>query len=131
MNMFKVAITVFLTGLLIMIFSASQIVLGLTGNTSPIKIINYENKQSADTSNSNNGILDLLPQDLKERFSEARNATQTTLNLPVNMISDILNYVIYYFLWQFMLTFGYKIASLGILLLNSSKNDKPKNNETL
>ncbi len=104
-------------GILLMIFATSQIIMVFTGRATPIKIFKTEESSTQGTGSFN-------PQELIKQFQDTN--TQGS-SLPTQMpnvqlidtkaLNDILNLTVYYLIMQFLLSLGYKLASLGIQLL--------------
>lgn len=103
-------------GIITMIFATSQIILVFTGRAKPIKLFNYETESSESAGSFN-------PQDLLKQFQNQTEQSSIPSAMPnVQLIdpkalNDILNLTVYYLIMQFLLSLGFKFASLGIQLL--------------
>ncbi len=101
----KVGYILLVAGILIMIYSATQIITIFTGKAEPLQIIQYEMPKQTTTSNS---VL---------------NQMQGGGSLPMpqlfdsEAINEILNLSLYYFIMQFLMGLGYKFSSLGVSML--------------
>lgn len=103
-------------GLLLMTFATIQIVLVFTGRAKPMEIFNYDS--TADPTNS------FDPQALMQQFQNPDGQTSTIPSSFPNVqlidpkaLNDILNLAVYFVIMQFLLSMGFKLASLGIQLL--------------
>ena len=100
-----------IAGILTMIFSFFQIIQVLTGNAKPLRIF------SQNTINTEKVLPDT------STFLDQLQLGTSELKLPEMQIIDpevvnsFLNMLFYYLIMQFLLSFGYKIATLGTQML--------------
>lgn len=123
-------------GIIIMIFATIQIISVFTGRANPISFFQYEEKSS---SNSNLDVNSLLNQLQKSSEVSGLNIDSTP-NFQLfdpKLINQILNLAVYYLIMQFLLSLGFKFASLGVQLVRpihvNMKNrllESSKNNNT-
>ncbi len=105
-----------ISGILIMLFATSQIVMVFTGKATPMKLFKADENSTEPTNSFN-------PQELLKQFQDPNN-TQTAPTAMPNVqlidskaLNDILNLTVYYLIMQFLLSLGFKFASLGMQLL--------------
>ncbi len=94
-------------GICIMLFALVNIYLLFTSKIQPIQIF--------DTKGISFDLNSLLPQ-LPEGVSVG-NKSQGMELIPSNTINQTLNLSAHFFLMSFVMTFGYKLASLGVMLV--------------
>ena len=106
-----------IVGILIMIFAASQIIMVFTDRAKPMQLFQAD-ENSTSSPNSFN------PQELLKQFQNqdsSQSPFQTQMPsiqlINTNALNKILNLTVYYLIMQFLLGFGFKLASLGIQLL--------------
>ena len=116
--------TLLITGILIMIFATIQIITVITGKATPIEF--FSNK----TDITNNSSNSLNPEDLLKQIQGGGNNSEFNVGQMPNvqlidpkMLNDILNLTLYYFIMQFLLSLGFKLASLGTQLLRPIQVD--------
>lgn len=92
-------------GIIVMIYSATQIISVFTGKAKPIQVVDIEAPEQSSTSN--------------DVFSQLQG--DATLPMPQLFdpaaLNEILNLSIYYFIMQFLLGLGFKFSSLGVSML--------------
>lgn len=100
-------------GILVMIISLIQIVSVMSGGSIPLHIFKYSETANSDGSS---GVFDPLnPTSLLDSLNSG---DLSSINLiDPRVITDLLNIIVYYLILQFVMGFGYKIASLGVQLL--------------
>jgi hypothetical protein len=107
-------------GVCIMIFSALETIRVFTGTKNPIVIFEVKNEvASQDSVAKTKGIIDELPESLKNIIANTASGAQQATMFPIEQIYAVLNLGGFYLLMHFLLGFGYKIASLGISLLKN------------
>ena len=94
-------------GICVMLFALVNIYLLFTSKIQPITLF--------DTKGISFDINSLLPQ-LPEGVSVG-NKPQGMELVPSNTINQTLNLSAHFFLMSFVMTFGYKLASLGVMLI--------------
>lgn len=94
-------------GICIMLFALGNIFLVFTSKIQPIMLF--------DTKGISFDINSLLPQ-LSEGVSPGKKPAGMEL-IPSGTINQMLNLSSHFFLMSFVVTFGYKIASLGVMLV--------------
>ncbi|MFA9288940.1 MAG: hypothetical protein ACEQSA_03610 [Weeksellaceae bacterium] len=104
-------------GILIMIFAAIQIVLVFTGKAVTMPLFEASQENSGFDLD---GLLQQIQQTSPYQVPTAGTAPQTTPTVSLmdtNSINKALNLMVYYFIMQFLLGLGYKLASLGVQLI--------------
>jgi len=126
----KVGYALLSIGILLMVFSSLQIILVFTGKATPIEMFSF-----ADALPQTNN--EIRPQPL-QKTSAAERALQMqkdplsllqnsvgNVGLPngidTGVINKILNLTVYYFIMQFVLGLGYKLAFLGVQIIRPLK----------
>jgi len=125
-------------GILVIVFAAIQIVMVFTGKATPIPL--FKSKPQV-TQSIVNQKPTRSPTDPQELINGLQNNPLSLLNggggsstLPMPQIIDsqalnnILNLAAYYFIMQFLLGVGFKIANLGVQLVRPIKIEV-KNNQ--
>ncbi|PIZ66119.1 hypothetical protein CO051_04505 [Candidatus Roizmanbacteria bacterium CG_4_9_14_0_2_um_filter_39_13] len=113
-------------GILLMIIASFQIILVFTGKATPIQVMksapqknNQNTTKNVDTTNPD----ELLKQAQQDPFSLL--GSGGGLGMPdiidPKTINDMLNLTVYYFIMQFVLGLGYKLASLGVQMVRPLK----------
>lgn len=112
-------------GVVIMIFSAIQIVFVFTGKATPVKI--FQNAPNFDSQVDQNTIQESNPEEMLRQFQKdplsmlgSKNAALPSL-IDTKILSQMLNLMAYYFIMQFLMGFGFKLASLGVNMLRPIK----------
>lgn len=101
----KTGYILLIAGIIVMIYSAIQIIAVFTGKAKPIQVVNYKMPTATSSPTS----------DVMQQFQGA--------SLPTNQLFDqkglneIINMSIYYFIMQFLMGLGYKFSSLGVSML--------------
>src|SRR3990167_7172786 len=103
-------------GILLMIFASFQIILTFTGKARPIKI--FESAPKENLQNDTNNLDMSNPDKLLEQIIDP------------SVINQMLNLMVYYFIMQFVLGLGYKLASLGVQMIRPLKISIDKNQLT-
>ena len=103
-------------GILLMIFASFQIILTFTGKARPIKI--FESAPKENLQNDTNNLDMSNPDKLLEQIIDP------------SVINQMLNLMVYYFIMQFLLGLGYKLASLGVQMIRPLKISIDKNQLT-
>ncbi|KKQ38924.1 MAG: hypothetical protein US54_C0001G0049 [Candidatus Roizmanbacteria bacterium GW2011_GWA2_37_7] len=113
-------------GIFLMLVAAFQIILVFTGKAQPIKILNttaQNNNQNTskniDSSNPDE-LLKQIQEDPLSLLSSGGGVSLPNLIDPT-VLYQMLNLTVYYFIMQFMLGFGYKLASLGVQMVRPLK----------
>ena len=114
------------SGILIMIFTAFQIIGVFTGKAKPIEIFKMESlpistSQTKQITQSNE-ITELLQQLQQSGESPQLNNLQLpSAAMPQlidpKMLNSVLNMAVYYVIMQFLFSLGYKFSSLGVQML--------------
>ncbi len=99
-----------IVGILVMIFAVIQVFLVFTNKIKPMDVFHL-------SSSDINSVVDqskLIPQ----TGSDNQVITQPKINLiPPQVLNDALNFSTHFFLMSFLLGFGYRISSLGVMFL--------------
>jgi hypothetical protein len=99
-------------GAVVMIIALIQILSIMSSSNVPVVIF----KISETTSSGSNGSFN--PLDPSSLLDSLNSGDLSSLNLiDPKVISNLLNIIVYYLIMQFLMGFGYKIASLGVQLL--------------
>lgn len=102
-----------IAGLIVMCFATLQIVLVFTNAAQPLPLFNISQKPSTPTNTDINSLLSQL----QAGGNPSGLSLPTPELIPAKTINEILNLTTYFFLMTFLAGFGYKLASLGIMLL--------------
>lgn len=113
-------------GILLMIISSIQIVFIFTGKIMPIQIVKSQPQKSNQNSIKNidkTNYDELLQQAQQDPFSLIGSGKDSGISGIIDpaVINQMLNLIIYYFIMQFVLGFGYKLASLGVQMVRPLK----------
>ena len=115
MNEKIVGYVLLLSGIIIMFGALIEVLLVFTGKTNPIPVFTIEApKLSLDA------FIPKLPDGSASPLSSTlptQNSNQSLELLPTKEFSKMINMSITLFLMGFLLSFGYKIASLGAMML--------------
>jgi hypothetical protein len=105
------------SGILCMLFATVQIIMVFTGRITPMKLFKSEENSILTTDSLN-------PQELFKQFQDSNTQQQGEPSVMPNIqlidtksLNEIFNLTIYYLIMQFLLSLGFKFASLGIQLL--------------
>jgi len=123
-------------GILLMMFSSFQIILTFTGKAQPIKIFESEPKENVQNDTSNldisnpDQLLQQIQQDPFSLLTSGGSGTNFPQIIDPTIINQMLNLMVYYFIMQFVLGLGYKLASLGVQMIRPLKISIDKNQLT-
>ena len=116
------------SGLIVMVLASLSVYSVFTKKSAPVQLFNF-GPISLDASQ-------LIPQDLPEGAGEIINKQSSGLPkaelLPANVLNDSSNVFAHHFLMGFIVSVGYKIASLGAVLVRPvnvklrAKEEKPQ-----
>jgi|GEM_PF-1568113 len=123
-------------GIVIMLVAAFQIVLTLTGKAQPIQIFKTAPKAvvQSDTEGPDmsdpEGLLKQIQQDPFSLLHSGGTGASLPQIIDPTVINQMLNLTVYYFIMQFILGLGYKLASLGVQIIRPLKVSINKNRLT-
>lgn len=109
--------TMLIVGILIMIFAAVQIIFVFTGKANPIPMFEASQESSGFDLQ---GLLEQMQRTSPYQVPTSGTnptPTPTVSFMDTNSINKMLNLLVYYFIMQFLLGLGYKLASLGVQLI--------------
>lgn len=112
----KVGYFLLIAGIILMVFAAVQMVLIFTGNVKPVNYISGVTQANSSDKENNEGE-DPLSNLVLGNLLGGENGSMTPQIIDTKMIENSLNIMIQYFIMQFILSFGYKIANLGSSLI--------------
>ncbi len=100
----KTGYILLIAGIIIMIYSATQIIAVFTGRAKPIEVVDYQmtKKESPTDKITQQFQLGALP---------------TTPSFDQESLNELINLSIYYFIMQFLMGLGYKFSNLGVSML--------------
>ena len=105
----KIAGYILLTiGIIIMLLSAFSVYQVFTKQSEPIKLFNY----SGISIDTNQMLSGMLPKELQNTGPKSK-----TELISGAMLNETANITAHFFLMSFFISFGYKIASLGVSLV--------------
>ncbi len=114
-------------GILLMIFSSFQIILTFTGKAQAIKIFesapkeNLQNDTNALDMSNPDQLLQQVQQDPFSLLTSGGSGAGFPQIIDPTVINQMLNLMVYYFIMQFLLGLGYKLASLGVQMVRPLK----------
>jgi len=122
-------------GIIFMFFATFQIVLTFTGKVSPFQIIKstpQKNNQNTANSFDKSNPEELLKQAQQDPLSLLSSGGGVDLSnfIDQKAINNMLNLTVHYFIMQFLLGLGYKLASLGVQMVRPLKISIDKNRLT-
>ncbi len=118
-------------GIILMIISTIQIIFIFTGRAKPIQFFKTEKQTVQSNSQQSLDAEDLLERvqtgDLSALLNNSGNTIPELNIISPETINQILNLTVFYFLMQFLLSLGYKLASLGVQMIRPLKVEVRQN----
>ncbi|PIZ61864.1 hypothetical protein COY16_05820 [Candidatus Roizmanbacteria bacterium CG_4_10_14_0_2_um_filter_39_13] len=113
-------------GIIFMFFATFQIVLTFTGRVSPIQIIKstpQKNNQNTANNFDKSNPEELLKQAQQDPLSLLSSGGGFDISSIIDQkaINNMLNLTVHYFIMQFLLSLGYKLALLGVQMIRPLK----------
>lgn len=115
-----VGYTLLAIGIIIMIVASMQAITVFTGKSKPVRIFQSKPvvQQTAPIQKTQEELLlDIQSGDFSSIMNSGMSSGLQSFGIDPNMINDSLNYTVYFFLMQFLLGLGFKLASLGVQMV--------------
>lgn len=113
MNEKTIGYSLIIVGIVTILFSATSVYLVFTKKSEPVKLFNFKGI-GLDVGGF---FADSLPPEASQMLSQNRGKSPSTEIISADLINDTSNIFAHLFLMGFVASVGYKLASLGVMLV--------------